>query len=457
MKTKNILFSLLFICLCTNLHAKTQWTCSAGTFIGYETENGCSHAKGIRYATSTRYGEPQPYFYSEPVQCKTDSPFAVQLASAVEGFLMGTRYEDYPQEENCQYLSITMPKDADENSKLPVMVWIHGGAYRNGGCDAPSYDREPLVKEQNLIVVGINYRLGVLGFVKDADGNFANLGLKDIILALKWVNENIEAFGGDKDNVTIFGQSAGADAVRCVMLSSGTDNLYRRAIMQSTPIGTYVKRYDMEKKMLDELNEVSPDASCEELLKVQKSIADHVTEKGNAKYMIFAPHFGLDPLPPENKIEERLREIASGHDIMIGCNTREVAAYIGGSKTLVGMDSFFLTRWLVELIIKKISNSVFIKPSRKFAEDYASYGGNTYHYKFFWTENKSFVGACHTLDILPLFGAGNAVGFPNAMNQSEEEIYEKGIPMRKIWADFARSGQVQELSVPGMISIEALK
>lgn len=456
MKTNRIFFSILFIFLATASYAKTQWECQAGTFSGYETEN-CSHVKGIRYAASTRYGEAEPYVYSPGIhECTADSPFAFQLPSATEGFMMGTRYEDFPQEENCQYLSITMPKDADENSRLPVMVWIHGGAYRNGGCDSPSYDREPLVKEQNIILVGINYRLGVLGFVKGADGNFANLGLKDIILALKWVNENIEAFGGDKNNVTIFGQSAGADAVRCVMLSYGTENLYRRAILQSTPIGTYVNRQNMEKKMLEELNLLPENADREEILEAQKSIVSHVTEKGDAKYMIFAPHFGLDPLPPETQIESRLKEIAATHDIMIGSATREVAAYIGENKLLVAMDSFFLTRWIVELIIKKISCKIFINPSKKFAENYASYGGKTYHYKFTWTENKSFVGAAHTLDILPLFGPGKAEGWPAAMKLTSGEIYSRGIPMRKIWADFARSGEIQDFSVPGMLEVEEM-
>jgi para-nitrobenzyl esterase len=240
------------------------------------------------------------------------------------------------------------------------------------------------------------------------------------------------------------------------MLSYGTENLYRRAILQSTPIGTYVNRQNMEKKMLDELNLLPLDAGREEILEAQKSIVSHVTEKGDAKYLIFAPHFGLDPLPPETQIESRLKEIAATHDIMIGSATREVAAYIGENKLLVAMDSFFLTRWIVELIIKKISSKIFINPSKKFAENYASYGGKTYHYKFTWTENKSFVGAAHTLDILPLFGAGKAEGWPAAMKLTSGEIYSRGIPMRKIWADFARSGEIQDFSVPGMLEVEEM-
>ena len=107
---------------------------------------------------------------------------------------------------------------------------------------------------------------------------------------LRWIHANIEAFGGDPTNVTLFGESAGGDLVRCIMLSKGTDDLYRRAIIQSDPMGTLENREGMEHKILDELNELPLDAPIEQILEAQQAITSHVTERGLAKYLIFAPH-----------------------------------------------------------------------------------------------------------------------------------------------------------------------
>lgn len=99
--------------------------------------------------------------------------------------------------------------------------------------------------------------------MRDQDGNFTNNGLLDVIEALKWVKGNIEGFGGDPDNITILGQSAGAESVRAVMLSEGTDELYKRAIIQSPPFGAMENRADMEQKILDELNTEPMDVSTQ--------------------------------------------------------------------------------------------------------------------------------------------------------------------------------------------------
>ncbi len=96
--------------------------------------------------------------------------------------------------------------------KRPVMVWIHGGSYVFGAGDAAIYDARALVEEQGVIVVSVTYRLGLLGFLGGSGGRAANVGLLDIIEALRWVKANIAAFGGDTDNITLFGQSAGGDA-----------------------------------------------------------------------------------------------------------------------------------------------------------------------------------------------------------------------------------------------------
>ncbi|ORX57690.1 alpha/beta-hydrolase [Piromyces finnis] len=432
-----------------------EWKCESGTFSGYETEN-CIHISGIRYANSERYGKPVPYKYNENVyECKS-SPFGIQLHSVMENYISGVEFEKMEQEENCQYLSITMPKNINKESKLPVMVFIHGGSYKNGGCDLKYYDREPMVKENQIIHVGINYRLGVFGFLRDKNGNMSNNGLFDIIEGLKWIKKNISSFGGNSNNITIYGQSAGGDAVRCVMLSKGTEQLYQRAIIQSDPIGTMYNRENMENKMLEELNQLPIDATIEQLKECQASIAKNITEKGNPKYMIFAPHFGIDPLPKIEDIPKRLQEIAPSHPLFIGNTSREVALFISSNKLIRGLSSIFLTSWAIEGIIKRISNSIYHNPTSIFAKQYADAGGKTYRYVFSWGENDSFVGAAHMSELSLLFGGSEVVGRDMGMGLTEEEIYKQGKPIRELWSSFAKTGNFKTMKIDGVIEIQKL-
>lgn len=435
---------------------KMIFRCKAGSFSGVE-QNGVLQIKGIRYASSRRYEQPIPYVYEAGIhRMIQDAPFAVQSSSNTESLLQGTFYESFTQEESCQYLSITRPLQIMKNQKLPVMVWFHGGAYRNGGCDGPSYDRTLLVKENDLIVVGVNYRLGVLGFVKDREGNFANNGLLDGIAGLRWIKENITAFGGDPENITLFGQSAGADLIRNIMLAEGTDKLYRRVILQSDPIGAMENREKMDNEILTALNQVQLDLPIDQLLEIQQQIESRINEKGNAKFLIFAPHYGVYPLPEKKNIPKRIVEIASDHDMLIGSTTREAAAALGVSEKLEKLEHFFLTKPIVEGGLHKKSNEIFNGPARKLAEEYAKAGGNTFHYKFSWMDGKHELGAIHILDLLPLFGLGKAEGWPIAMGFSKEEVEAIGVPMRKIWTDFAKYGEITSNIIPNMLTIQKL-
>lgn len=375
--------------------------CPAGTFRG-RPDNGSVQFFGIRYATSERFGAPVPYRYPDGINdAATPCPLAVQMSSELVRNMLGVDVDTVPQKENCQYLSVTVPEGSKE--KLPVMVWIHGGAFEVGGCDLG--DRRPLVTECDVIVVSIGYRLGVLGFLRDRDGKLANNGLLDLIEGLRWVRENISSFGGDPDNVTLFGESAGAEAVRCLMLSDGTEDLYRRAILQSDPMSSMTNRTAMTEKMLEELNRMPADSDIAEVRKVQASIASHVTEKGPAKYMKFGPNYGVFPLPQESEIPDRVKRIASGHEIIIGTNAREVAVFISTRKGIVALDRFILTRWIIEAIIKRVSVKMFTKPAEEFARQYAINGGTVNLYRFYWMKDYDYIGACHASDVQLLFGA----------------------------------------------------
>src|SRR5205807_3105039 len=142
-----------------------------------------------------------------------------------------------PMSEDCLYLNIWSP--GADGQKRPVMVYIHGGAFTLGSASDPWYDGTSFAATHNIVVVSLNYRLGILGFVslKDlagADASYtANCGLLDQIAALEWVREHIAAFGGDPDQVTVMGESAGAMSIGALLGMPAAQGLFQRAILQS--------------------------------------------------------------------------------------------------------------------------------------------------------------------------------------------------------------------------------
>ena len=142
-------------------------------------------------------------------------------------------FVDPPFSEDCLYLNVWTPASGDD-ARLPVMVWIHGGANRSGWSFEPNYLGENLAARGNVVVVSIAYRHGVFGFFghPELDGT-TNFGLLDQLAALRWVQEHIAAFGGDAGNVTIFGESAGAADIGYLMATPMAQGLFRRAISQS--------------------------------------------------------------------------------------------------------------------------------------------------------------------------------------------------------------------------------
>jgi para-nitrobenzyl esterase len=140
--------------------------------------------------------------------------------------------------EDCLYLNVFTPAEKAKDEKLPVMVWIHGGALLGG--ETNDYDASKLVRQGHVVVVSMNYRLGVLGFFAqptiDTEGHdFGNYGIMDQQFALRWVKKNIIAFGGDPGNITIFGQSAGGSSVLMQLASPNAAGLFQRAIIESAP------------------------------------------------------------------------------------------------------------------------------------------------------------------------------------------------------------------------------
>jgi para-nitrobenzyl esterase len=145
----------------------------------------------------------------------------------------------------CLVLNVWRPKAIDRNEKLPVLIWIHGGGFLNGSSAASIYDGSALAR-QGLVVVSLNYRLGRLGFFAHPaltaakEGPLGNYGLLDQLAALRWVQRNIAAFGGDPSQVTIMGESAGGISVMHHLISPEARSLFQRAIVLSGGGRTYL-------------------------------------------------------------------------------------------------------------------------------------------------------------------------------------------------------------------------
>jgi para-nitrobenzyl esterase len=200
--------------------------------------------KGIPFAAppvgSLRWKNPQPVIPWQGVkQCTAFGPSPMQGEPApfsmwTEEFLIPKQ----PISEDCLYLNVwTGAKKSTE--KRPVLVWIYGGGFMSGGSAVPLYDGEALAKK-GIVVVSINYRVGIFGFLahpelsaESGHNVSGNYGLMDQIAALQWVKQNITAFGGDPDNVTIMGQSAGSMSVSCLVASPLAKGLFNKAIAQS--------------------------------------------------------------------------------------------------------------------------------------------------------------------------------------------------------------------------------
>jgi para-nitrobenzyl esterase len=147
-------------------------------------------------------------------------------------------FQDSGPSEDCLSLNVYSPADAKDQSKLPVMFWIHGGGYSGGGSSEPRHNGD-FLPLKGVVLVTVNYRLGVFGFLvtdelaKEGNGAAGNYGLLDMVAALHWVNANIKNFGGDPGNVTIFGESAGSFAVSTLMASPPAQGLFQKAIGES--------------------------------------------------------------------------------------------------------------------------------------------------------------------------------------------------------------------------------
>ncbi|WP_312286374.1 carboxylesterase family protein [Chryseobacterium gleum] len=413
-------------------------------------EEGIIRIKSIRYAHSERFKKPVAVeaSLSSIIISPEKTPVCPQaLSPLVEKMIGATPVESFEPDESTQYLSVTRPEIVSENEKLPVVVWIHGGSHEIGCGDLATADPAEWVKEQHIIVVTVSYRLGLFGFLGGDEKRPANLGLLDIIEALKWIKKYIADFGGDENNMTLLGQSSGGDAIAHLMISEGVENLFQRLIIQSAPLGLRHKRQKMSAEFLKKTEVLKDETDVLKMMEEYKTFVPSVIKYGLKAAMPFGTQYGFFPLCKEEESVEMWKKNARKYDVLIGLNNDETAFYL---KTSEALNKYFgkgLGLKIMDKTVEKTTEFIYGAPARQFAENLADAGGNVYLFRIHSKLKDNHIGAPHCIDLPLIFGNEAAWKSSELLkNIPWSRIHENGKKLRALWAEFARTGKIADTS-----------
>ena len=433
--------------------------CTNGTFVGRKTENITIY-RGIPYVGKQPVGELR---WKAPVDVVPDDGIYEAYYNAKSAYGNGQLETGslYYLDEDCLYLNVFKADDASAQKK-PVMVWIHGGAFEAGGTIDPMFDCINLVKENpDVIVVTIAYRLGVMGFLhlshlpdgKDYQDS-QNLGLLDQQMALKWVHENIVAFGGDPDNVTIFGESAGAASCTMQPLVPGSLKYFKRLIAESGSVNQ-TRSTEEAIECTSKLMEVLGCKSVADLLKVD---GEKLLEASAVNFIHQVPERDGRILPTDT-FAAYANGAAKDIAILVGCNKDEMNFFVS-SFGKEGWDKWIAERKqekyaqlpadekaLVDSYMNDVkgdyfqpdsslfSQSWFIVPIIKLSESQTQGGGKAYTY-YFTPESPDPIMKCgHAIELSVVF---NHPEFSADTGREFDPTFCK--TMRKMWVQFAKTG-----------------
>ncbi|PXA86769.1 carboxylesterase [Nostoc sp. 3335mG] len=443
-------------------------------------EGGVRRFLGIPYAAAPvgerRFRAPEPH---APWEGERDTsvpgPTPPQRLRDIPGLdiaaLVGTGWV-----EGDDYLSLNIWAPDGDVGGLPVMVFIHGGAWVLGHKDVPGHDGTALARG-GVVSVAINYRLGVEGFLP-FPGCATNLGLRDQLFALAWVRDNIAAFGGDPANVTVFGESAGAMSIATLVASPLAEGLFRRAIIQSGHAGMTRSVPVMQRLVakMAKLLGVTPDlagfasttpAQClDALVTVSEpgtriDLRDADGREPAFGLSRFVPVHGDDvvPMPP---LEALKQGAGAGIEVLIGTNREEMNLYFvptGVKAKINGLLAWLILRKVqpqARKVLKAyggkgekagavfgsaLTDLVFRWPARRFAEEHR---GRTHLYDFGWrsTAFGGEMGAAHGVEIPFVFDTLDSATGPEGLLGPTRPPQEIADHMRALWIGFARDGSL---------------
>ena len=465
--------------------------CSNGRFIGAkEKETGVISFKGVPFAEQPtgrlRFRAPQPAKDSRAVfKAQEYGPIAVQLHNPAKGMIKEKMGED------C--LNLNIWTSSLKKQKKPVMFWIHGGSYNVDDPSRAVYDGQFLAKEyKDIVVVTVSYRMNVLGFIDlsrlKGGENYPDsqyLGYLDVREALKWVRKNIASFGGDPDNVTVFGESAGSGMVTCLISDKSNEGLFRHAIAQSGAynISHSQQNYD-QNKYTALFMEAAGIKTLEELLNLPAEKITEVLTRNAQKFdglNGFPLRGGRSPIPAD--IVKALKDgAAKDVDLIIGTDKDEMRYWIhemgqdsdeknlaayniladtfvrGYRRVMTPEENKRLDEYLKLPIFDEdkysaqypavwrntdaISAITFRLPALKMAEAHIMAGGRGRTYMYYFakrTDYNDFLGAQHNSEIPYVF---NNVKVAKHIGCADYGTIKPELAARlsAAWASFAKSG-----------------
>ena len=442
--------------------------CLNGVFVGRE-DNGIVSFKGIPYAEAPvgdlRWKDPVPAKDSTAVYEAYyfgPSPIQTEWPSEPGSY--------YPQSEDCLTLNVWTNTAGPTEGKT-VMVFFHGGSYAWGATCDPMYDGHNLVeKYPDLVLVTVEYRLGILGFIDlsavpggEAFSTSGNLGLLDQICALQWIQKNIAAFGGDPDNVTIWGESAGAGSVCLLPLIDGTEGLYRRIIAESGSVNLTYSREECQNQTRMLLKS-SGCSTMEELMALSEEELTELNKDLN-DYNNFPERDGV-VLPPDLYAAWEREELAD-IDILIGTNADEARYWVNEmGYTIPCLPKLFVYKNAVPILyennIARLSveereavqtylsmqtgqqvwrltafytELLFRVPAMELAVRHAENRGRTYAYYWTMPGADETLGACHAIELSYVFRNPQVTIYSG-------DLYNEALAdtVQDMWVRFARTG-----------------
>ena len=368
----------------------------------------------------------------------------------------------YPQGEDCLTLNVWTAASGMRMARRPVMVWIHGGSYVSDGTANPRNWGDAFVKAHpEVVLVTINYRLGLLGFLDlsslpdgKAFDRSGNLGILDQVEALRWVKRNIAAFGGDPGNVTVIGHSAGAGSVSILASIDEAQGLFRRAIMQSGSVAFTSNREDCQRltKLVLDAAGVKTVADLQKLsLKQINALYDEVGE-----YYRFPERDGK--VIPEDPYS-RFDGFNSGIDMLIGTTADEANYWIdamGGEEHFDMATQLwyrYITMSLGDSLRRSAKNFLEVVPESKtwpaaellndlmfrgpaieMAQRHATAGGRTYMYYWNKSLSDSIYGACHGSEVSYVLNTGRQI------KGGDQHNPVLAAEVQQMWVNFATTG-----------------
>jgi len=441
--------------------------------------------RGIPYAApplgQRRFGPPElPEPWTGVRTCAEFGRSAPQAPGVLPDMAGG------PTAEDCLFLNVYTP--AADAGRRPVMVWIHGGGFTTGSAAGAMFDGGPLCARGDLVVVTLNHRLGALGYMHlptlEAAGT--NLAQRDQIAALEWVRDNVEAFGGDPSNVTIFGQSAGGVSVSVLLAIPAARGLFQRAIAQSGAASLAVPRHVAEKNAERLMNELGIDPG--DPAKLREIPAERLVVAQQSAFGRWIPTFGLPALAPVIDLDllpghplEAIREgVAWDIPLLVGSNRDESKLFTARREAETPVDEeqvLSLVRGLMpraargnaeriieayrtaraswastepaDLLNAIASDRSYRIPAILIAEVQGLNQSRIYKYLFTW-ESPAMggnLGACHALELPFVFGTLDAPTIDRFAGAGPEAEALSGRVM-DAWIAFAQNGDPSHPGLP---------